>query len=117
MNCNSGIYFIMNLKNQNIYVGISNNFKRRWKDHKIHLIKGYNNRNSKYFKNNIKKSRHHQIYLQLEFNKYYKKYGDNVWNYYKFIIYNEIELKDYNKDKLKAIEDELILTIRKFKKG
>lgn len=116
-NSNSGIYFIINIETQNIYVGISNNFKRRWKNHKKSLINGFKNRNHKKFKNNINKTRHHQIYVQLEFNKHYKKYGDNIWDYYIFIPYKCIELKNYDKENLKLIEDDLILRLRKYKNG
>jgi group I intron endonuclease len=53
----AGIYRILNLQTGNFYIGSTNNFKRRWKEHKRKL-------NS---------NKHHCIFLQRAWNKYGKK--------------------------------------------
>lgn len=54
---NSGIYIIENLINKKIYVGQSNNIKKRWRQHK----------------NLLKANNHHNIHLQRAWNKYGEK--------------------------------------------
>lgn len=51
---NSGIYVILNTKNQKVYIGKTLDFRERWKDHKKMLNGGY----------------HHNRHLQNAWNKY-----------------------------------------------
>ena len=40
MKMNSGIYAIVNKKSRKVYIGSTNNFERRWKDHRKGAVKG-----------------------------------------------------------------------------
>lgn len=52
----AGVYIILNNTNNNIYIGSTNNIKRRWDWHK----------------NQLKKNKHGNKYLQRAYNKYGK---------------------------------------------
>ena len=108
----SGLYYIINKINNNIYVGISINIEDRWKRHKQDLIKGYNNRFSSDYELNLnRRIRHHQLNLQNEFNEYYNNIGEKVWNeIYNFKII--INVNNYKGKEFKIIEDEHILKLR-----
>lgn len=57
-----GIYCILNVFNDKIYIGSSNNVEKRWKRHKNTLVSG----------------KHHNIYLQRS----YEKYGEGCFTYF-----------------------------------
>lgn len=110
-----GIYKIVNIDSNNVYIGQSKNIERRWKEHKNALFENY----------------HHQFNLQREFNSYKKriilelknndlfKYLDvnqiTLDRYYKFEVVEEF--KEYDKDLLLKKEDEYILNLRSNNKG
>lgn len=116
--CKSGLYIIKNKINNNIYVGITNNINIRWKHHKDNLIKGYNNKDLDSFTKNKPRVRHHQLYLQIEFNDFYNKYKENVWEeVYEFELIFPVTYKFYNKKSLEKIEDAYILSLRETSNG
>lgn len=110
-----GIYKIVNIDSNNVYIGQSKNIERRWKEHKNALFENY----------------HHQFNLQREFNNYKKKIILELKNndlfkyldvnqitldrYYKFEVVEEF--KEYDKDLLLRKEDEYILNLRSNNKG
>jgi predicted DNA-binding protein YlxM (UPF0122 family) len=116
--CVSGLYTIKNKINNNIYVGITDNIHIRWKHHKSNLIKGYANRHSDHFIQNKPRVRHHQLYLQKEFNKFYSEYGDKIWDgVYEFELILPVSQEFYDKKSLSKIEDVYILKLRETSEG
>ena len=114
----AGMYVIKNIINNNVYVGISKDIERRWKTHMQELIKGYKNKELANFKKNKPRIRHHQIYLQLEFNNLYEIYKEDIWKeVYHLEIVLPINQEFYNKRAIEKIEDAYILELRKTSKG
>lgn len=68
-----GIYSITNLYNNKIYIGQSNDIKRRWRNHK----------------NDLNKNKHQNMYLQNSWNKH----GENAFDF-KIIELCELSLLD-----------------------
>ena len=80
----SGIYIIKNKKTNKIYVGSSNDIRRRWRAHRSLL----------------KNNKHHSIYLQNAYNQYGK-------SCFEFIILKEVaieKLLDEEQEIIKALD-------------
>lgn len=115
---NSGMYIILNKINNNVYVGITEDFKRRWTIHKRNLIMGFNNKNCDNFLNNNPNCRHHQLYLQIEFNEFYSLYNNKIWDIvYEFKPFIKVNYDNYSKKIFEALEDAYILQYRKIQNG
>ena len=76
-NC-AGIYQIQNLENGRIYIGSAYCFKQRWHRHLVDL----------------KKQRHHNKYLQNDYNKY----SENKFSF------SVLEICDLDKEKIRGLE-------------
>jgi group I intron endonuclease len=71
---NSGVYFIQHIKSGMVYIGGTNDFKRRWRDHKCQL----------------RKNRHDNPNLQSAWNKY----GQQAFRFHKLEYCNVDQLNE-----------------------